>query len=163
MLNKNQFDGKPVVNSDTPYLDEAALIADQANQKKGYIYIAGKKHYEKLSSSTGSISDYRVIGDLGTRVSSSIVTTYDLNWNNGVFVLTLTGDTTLSDINLPTGTNTKVIEMIVTGDFALTLPAYWTARPSNDSYVGTGENHFAVSCINGNSGTEKVIYSLENL
>jgi hypothetical protein len=75
----------------------------------------------------------------------------------------LTGATTLVDVNLPTGTATDVIELVVKGSFALNLPAYWTPLPSNDTYNGAVRNHIVVSCINGTTSSEEVFYSLENL
>jgi len=80
-----------------------------------------------------------------------------------VFEYTLTGNTTLSDLNLPTGTDTKVIELIIDGNYTLTLPAYWEALPDNDTYDGTRRNHLVVSCINGTTSSEDVLYSLQNL
>ena len=100
-----------------------------------------------------------------TRLTANISGATDLDWStsNQVFEYTLTADASLSDVSLPQGTNTKVIELLVTGDFVLTIPSTWTALPNNDAYNGLIENHIIVSCINGNSGTEKIIYSLTNL
>lgn len=101
----------------------------------------------------------------GTRLTANISGATDLDWGttNQVFEYTLTADASLSDVSLPQGVNTKVIELLVTGDFVLTIPSTWTALPNNDAYNGLIENHIIVSCINGNSGTEKIIYSLTNL
>lgn len=100
----------------------------------------------------------------GTRQTASVSGSTPLNWSAyKVFELTLTGAATLTDSNLPTGTDTKVIELIVTGSYALTLPAYWTANPNNDTYDGAKDNHILVSCINGTGSSEKVIYTLQNL
>ena len=49
-----------IANSDNPYLSEAAMHADQANQKQGYIYVVENVgHFEKLSTSAGVAGDYR--------------------------------------------------------------------------------------------------------
>jgi uncharacterized delta-60 repeat protein len=101
---------------------------------------------------------------LNTRVTANINGTYDIDWSAGeVFVLTVTGNVIISDINLPTGTNTKVIELLISGNFSVTLPVYWEAFPSNDTYNGLVRNYYVVSCINGTTSSEDVIYSLKNL
>jgi hypothetical protein len=100
----------------------------------------------------------------GVRITANVATTYAIDWNAGsVFELTMTADTTFSDSNLPTTTKTQVIEVVLNGNFAATLPAYWEALPSNDSYLGTVRNHIVVSCIVGTTSSEDVLYSLENL
>jgi hypothetical protein len=101
----------------------------------------------------------------GVRLSASNLTgSYAIDWNTAsLFDLTIVGATTLTDTNLPISTNTKVIEMLITGDYALTLPAYWEKIPGSDNYLGTVRNHLVITCIKGDSGTEDVIYQLTNL
>lgn len=101
----------------------------------------------------------------GTRLTNASVSgSTAIDWNaNKVFEFTLTGNTTITDSNLPTGTGTKVIEMVIDGDFTLTVPAYWEPMPGNDDYDGTLRNHLVVSCINGTASSEDVLYSLTNL
>jgi hypothetical protein len=103
--------------------------------------------------------------DKGVRLDNATVTgSTNLDWSAyKVFKFTLTGTTTLVDVNLPTGTATEVIEMVIGGNFTLNIPAYWTALPSNDAYDGTGLNHLVISCVNGTTSSEEVYYSLENL
>lgn len=101
----------------------------------------------------------------GTRLTNASVRgSTALDWNAyKVFEFTLIGNTTITDSKLPTGTATKVIEMVITGDYTLTFPAYYEALPSNDTYDGTVRNHIIISCINGTENNEDVIYSLTNL
>lgn len=101
----------------------------------------------------------------GTRLTNSTVSgSQPLDWDlYKLFEFTLTGATTLTDSNLPTGVNTKVIELVITGQQTLSLPSYWEAMPSNDDYDGTVRNHLVVSCINGTASNEDIIYSLQNL
>lgn len=101
----------------------------------------------------------------GIRVTNATTTgSYAIDWNAAdVWQLTLTGATTLTDTNLPTGTATKVIELVVKGAFAITIPAYWEATPSSGAYTGGKWNHFVISCIVGTAASEKVIYSNEVL
>ena len=100
---------------------------------------------------------------LGTRTTNAATTgSYPVDWNAGdVWDLTLTGATTITDTNLPTGTATKVIEFLITGAFGLTVPLYWVALPSSQTYDGAKINHIVISCIVGTGGSEKVYYSNE--
>lgn len=101
----------------------------------------------------------------GTRLTNAAVTvTQALDWDlYKVFEFTLTGNTSITDSNLPTVKETKVIEMIVSGNFTLAFPAYYEALPSNDSYDGTKRNHIVISCIIGTAASEDVVYSLQTL
>lgn len=47
------------------YVDEAAMIADQANQLSGYLYFDGLLYYEYLGTTLGTIADYRELGGGG--------------------------------------------------------------------------------------------------
>lgn len=75
--------------------------------------------------------------------------------------LTLTADTTLTESNLPTGTETIEFTIKITGNFALTLPAYWTSV--GDAYDGTVWNFIAFQVHNGNPGSEEVTVFVTNL
>ena len=100
----------------------------------------------------------------GKKSDISVAGVTSLNWlTYSLYELTLTAAATLTDSNLPTGESVKVMELVITGDFALTLPAYWEALPSNDLYDGTVRNLLIVSIISGDFGAEDVIYSLQNL
>ena len=70
----------------------------------------------------------------------------DIDWSlYGTWNLVLTGITTLTESNLPTGTATKTITLYVTGDFALTLPAGWVVK--SGVYDGTVDNQIVVEFI----------------
>ena len=98
----------------------------------------------------------------GTRVTASITGTYNIDWDAGdTFVLTVTGAVVISNTNLPTGTNTKVIEVEIKGNFAVTLPTTWIALPSTQAYSATKWNHYVVSCINGTTASENIKYANE--
>ncbi len=116
-----------------------------------------------LSGSNTGDQDLSGLQPKGVRITNATTTgSYSVDWNAGdVWDLTLTGATTITDTNLPSGTNTKVIEFLVTGSFGLTLPAYWTALPSSQAYDGAKLNHIVVSCINGTTSSEKIYYSNE--
>ena len=125
---------------------------------------ASTYHILTRNDSTGVVEKITLASSkLGTRTTNATTTgSYPVDWNAGdVWDLTLTGATTITDTNLPSGTNTKVIEKKITGSFALILPLYWTALPSSQAYDGTKINHIVVTCINGTPGSEIVYYSNE--
>jgi hypothetical protein len=64
--------------------------------------------------------------------NASVSGAFEIDWLNDTWDLVLTGNTTLSEVNLPSIGKTKVISLYVTGDFAITYPANWT-----DSIIGT--------------------------
>ncbi len=94
----------------------------------------------------------------GTRITNATTTgTYTLNhalandWK-----LTLTGATVIDESNLPTGTDTIEFTMKVTGNFGLTVPAYWTVL--GDAYDGTIWNFFTVQIHKGDATQEATCF-----
>lgn len=81
--------------------------------------------------------------------------TFDLDYDlYETFNLVLTGITTFTESNLPTsGTDTKVLVINITGDFALTYPAGWSTNITG-AYDGTVNNVIVVQYFK--SGTYKV-------
>jgi len=94
----------------------------------------------------------------GTRITNATVTgTYTLNHALGNdWKLTLTGITTITESNLPTGTDTLEFTMKVTGNFGLTVPAYWDLL--GDTYDGTKWNFFAVQIHKGDTTQEATCF-----
>ena len=120
----------------------------------------------KLSNTSGTNTGDQDLSGLqpkGVRITNATTTgSYAVDWNAAdVWQLTLTGATTITDSNLPTGTATKVIEFLVTGAFGITFPAYYVALPSSQAYDGAKLNHIVISCIRGTGGSELVYYSNE--
>lgn len=75
----------------------------------------------------------------GTLVTNASVSgTYNLDFNKDTYELTLTGNTTLTVSNLPSG-KTKVISVYITGNFSLTYPAGFSSRIVG-TYDGTKNN-----------------------
>jgi hypothetical protein len=56
------------------YASIAAMIADQANQLAGYVYLSGTKAYIKLSTNTASISDYFLVSSGSVNGSGTVGT-----------------------------------------------------------------------------------------
>lgn len=68
-----------------------------------------------------------VIGIQEQLVTNAMVTgSYNIDWNNDVWDLTLTGNTTLTESNLPASGKTKTITLNIVGNFTLSYPADWT-------------------------------------
>ena len=163
----------PIQNTDSPYLTEAAMHADQANQLEGYGYLVdGVGAFTYLGTLAGTAADYEAFGGAsavpkehqinGIRINASVATSYAIDWNAGsVFVLTMTANTTFSNANLPTGVNAKIITIELTGAFAPTFPANWTLKPSTDAYDGVKNNLIEVNCLNGTAAAEKIYYHNE--
>lgn len=49
-----------------PYANQAAMLADQANQIAGFLYNDGTSTWAKLAASTAAIGDYVKVGDVAT-------------------------------------------------------------------------------------------------
>ena len=88
--------------------------------------------------------------------------TYDLNHINASdWKLTISGATTLTETNLPTGTSTLEFTLKLSGDFTLTFPTYWDVI--GDNYDGSVWNFLAIQVHNGDVGFEEVTAFLTNL
>ena len=71
----------PIQNTDNPYLTEAAMYADQANQLQGYGYLVdGVGAFIYLGTVAGSSADYEPFGGAKTRTRKevSVTTQYTL-------------------------------------------------------------------------------------
>lgn len=68
--------------------------------------------------------------------NASVSGTYNIDWSAGdVWNLTLTGNTTLTESNLPASGLTKTINLQIVGNFTISYPTDWTDFISG-SYVG---------------------------
>jgi len=162
----------PIQNTDNPYLTEAAMYADQANQLQGYGYLVdGIGAFTYLGTVAGTAADYEAFIEKpkeheinGIRVTANVTGTYAIDWNAAsVFVLTMTANTTFSFTNLPTGVNSRIITVIITGAFVPTFPAIATLKPATDVYAGAKLNEYTINCINGTAASEMIYYHNELL
>ena len=86
-------------------------------------------------------------GDTDELITNTNVTgSYDLDYTNETWLLTLTGTTTLTESNLPASGNTKVISIDITGNFSLTYPSGWTTKIKG-TYNGLVRNLIVVEYI----------------
>jgi len=84
-------------------------------------------------------------------INTTVTGTYDVDWTNDVWDLTLTGNTTLTESNLPATGKTKTITLNIVGNFTLAYPADWndfitgaysgaaTLNTITIQYFGTGK------------------------
>lgn len=88
--------------------------------------------WNNIISSLSSV--FQVIEKLVT--NPTVTGTYNIDWTNDVWDLTLTGNTTLTESNLPASGKTKTITLNISGNHTLTYPAGWTSKITG-SYSGT--------------------------
>lgn len=93
-------------------------------------------------------------------VNAAVNGTYNLDHSLASdWKLTLDAATTLTDVNLPNNTTEFTLKII--GDFALTLPSYWSVN--GDDYDGSKWNFFAVQIHDSGTGTEEATVFITNL
>ena len=117
---------------------------------------SGDKYYITQSGVDKQI-DYDSVEYLGNRIDLSGATALDWSLISPDFFDTLTSNITYTDSNLPQNAKTKIITLTLTGDFAITFPAYWK-KVNTGVYDGTKENQIVIICLNGNVGFEQVQY-----
>lgn len=88
--------------------------------------------------------------------------TIDLNDLSEQYILTLIGNSNVSFSNMIEDTQSVVISLSVKGNFALTLPSWLRAMPSNDDYDGTIDNEIVINIKQGGV-TPLGYYSLTNI
>ncbi len=127
--------------------------------ESGKIYVALDTNFTYRW--TGSVY-VQIGGGIKSRITNTSVSgSYVLNHSLASdWKLTLTGATTLSEINLPTGDDTIEFTLKIFGNFPLTIPAYWTVK--GDSYSTTLWNFYAIQIHKGDSPQEATAF-LTNL
>lgn len=88
--------------------------------------------WNNIISSLSSV--FQVIEKLVT--NATVTGSYAIDWTNDVWDLTLTGNTTLTETNLPASGTTKTITLNISGNHTLTYPAGWTSKITG-AYSGT--------------------------
>ena len=114
---------------------------------------------DETSISDGSITLAKLADRLKKRVDLANTTVINFSAGSTFLHNTLTADTEFTFTNLPTGTDTEVKTLEdITGEFAITLPAY--CEKYGGTYDGTKKNQFVFQVVNGTSGSEFVKYSI---
>ena len=125
------------------------------------------KVLKKISKQIASLTSVSYSVAAAASASATLNTRIDLVADVGVLDWAL-GDTflsppitqalVLSDLNLPTGTRTGTIDLWVSGDYAITVTAYWELV--GGVYDVTKECQYVIECIIGDGGNEKVKYTI---
>ena len=81
-------------------------------------------------------------------LTQSISGTFNIDWDAySNWDLTITGNTTLTQTNIPTTGKEKTITIYVVGDFALTLPTEWVIK-NGGAYDGVNGSQIVVQSWN---------------
>jgi len=150
----------PVINTDNPYLTEAAMHLDQANQLEGYGYLVdGVGAFTYLGTVAETAADYKGFGltKYGTR---AVLAAAEIDWADGVDVYTknITAALALTEINLPQGSNVFIKKLIISGNFPVTMPgAHYVWK---GGVAGGVSDAYVFDCINGNAGSLRVEYTI---
>lgn len=137
--------------TDGTYMSEAHDLDLTDRVNKGTIY------YDSASG----VYKFKLVSEI---IVANITGTYEIDWTKeaAVYVLTMTGDTTISDTGFVSGIG-NTIEIYLNGNFVPTWPAHWEETPSSDAYSGAVTNHYVSSIKNATGGSEAVLFSNENL
>lgn len=93
-------------------------------------------------------------------IDDNVSGSYEIDWLNDTYDLTLTGDTTFTEKNLPaSGRRTKTINISVSGEFTPTLPEEWTFNQVG-SYKGDDLNRIIVTYLSNTKYITQIINSL---
>ena len=95
-----------------------------------------------------------------TNATTGATETLDWDAYSG-FIMTMDQACTFSDSNLPSSPDEDQITIMLTGDFAATLPTYWNV--GGDTYDGTIWNLLAVECKDDTGAAEQVVCIIINL
>ena len=110
-----------------------------------------------LPPTDGSVTRAKLDAEQKSRI---VLSTDNIDWSLGKeFTKTLTANWTITETNLPTGTDTDCIIIYVTGAFTITPPAYWK-KHGTGAYDGTKVNMYVIDCLNGTSASEDVKYAI---
>ena len=159
IVNADGSQGTKATSEFKDVLEFANLAAFPATGESGKIYVALDTNFTYRWS--GSVY-VQIGGSIKSRITNTSVSgNYVLNHSLASdWKLTLTGATTLSEINLPTGGDTIEFTLKIFGNFALTVPAYWTV--TGDSYSTPLWNFYAIQIHKGDSPQEATAF-LTNL
>jgi len=81
---------------------------------------------------------------------ATVTGTHDIDWNDDTHFLTLTGNTTFTESNLPATGFTKTLTIYVSGDFTLAFPTNWDTNLTG-TYDGTVLNQIVIEYIKANT------------
>ncbi len=81
-------------------------------------------------------------------LTQSITGTFNIDWNAySNWDLTITGNTTITETNIPIANKEKTITIYIVGDFALLLPTQWVVK-NGGVYDGVNGSQIVVQSWN---------------
>jgi hypothetical protein len=95
---------------------------------------------------TQDLSANRVFNNLVV-VNPTVTGSFNIDYTKDTFDLILTGNTTLTESNLPASGQSKVISLYITGNFTLTYPSDWTDFITGSYEGGSAMNKIIVEYI----------------
>jgi hypothetical protein len=94
------------------------------------------------------------------QANQNVSGTYEIDWINNTYDLTLIGDTTFTEINLPeTGIKTKTINLTIIGNFIPTFPADWETFKVGE-FKGSDLNDISIRFISAGKYFMRISNSL---
>ena len=104
-------------------------------------------------------TNYVSYDELGIDLKAKVaLPALEIDWEAGVeFTKTIAATSTFTDANL---VENKLILLHLTGDYSPSFPAYWDIMKGSEDYDGTVNNRITIHCIESASGSEEVLYSI---
>lgn len=152
--------GKVIIPEEIEFITTSQLTVTFPTAVEGFATatVGGTSTIQPNTIGLGELTDqYKKV-----LTNATVITTQDLDWDAySGFILTMTGATTFSDVDLPATPNETQISILMTGDFAATFPAYYKFR--GDTYDGTVWNYLAIECKDNTGASEQVVCLITNL
>lgn len=125
-------------------------------------FISKKLSFSNLKASLKTYFDTLYSESLGVVSAGSISGANNIVYTNKFWALqTMTADVTFSDVGLVVDGQTR--DMYLTGDFAPTFPAYWTADQDSQTYDGTKIFRLTWDVLDDTVSSEDVRYLLKQI
>jgi len=164
----SKINGVTIAGAGTEFLDNVFKILNSTDQTKKLEFdlsqiASGETRVASLQDKDGIIAYLSDVGGSSTnptRVEMGVSNVIDWTNPNGVFLKTMTEDIVFVDSNLPTGTDTKEINMYLDGNYTPVFPPYYILLGGN--YSGAVKNKLDIQAVNGNLGSEAVYYNISN-
>ena len=132
-------------------VETAMINADAVNGTKIADDSINSEHYVDGSIDTAHIADDQITyAKLGAEfTTAAALSGTSVDWATATtFTKTLSGDTTLTFANVSTGMQ---INLVISGNHALTLPSSVKELTNASTYDGSGENLISIVSTNGNT------------
>ena len=126
----------------------------------GDTYVYGDVTY-KFDGTRWYVLEINYVGydELGVELKAKVaLSALEIDWETGIeFTKTIAATSTFTDANL---VENKVIVLHLTGNYSPSFPEYWDILKGSEIYDGTVINRITIHCIESASGSEDVLYSI---